>query len=63
MKALPAAPMALAMPSSRRWLEALAAWFRESSRQAASRPLFDVCTTDALVSASTRRAQYFRGDR
>ena len=63
--ALNAAPMALAMPSSRRWLEALTTWFRDSSRTMAlqSEPLFDDCTTDALARASIRRAEWLRGAR
>jgi hypothetical protein len=63
--AVNAVPMALAMPSSRRWLEALTTWFRDSSRASALQPapLFDACTTDALAHASLRRAQWLRGER
>jgi hypothetical protein len=60
-----AAPMALAMPSSRRWLEALTTWFRDSSRAMAlpPAPLFDDCSTDVLARASMRRAEWLRDAR
>jgi hypothetical protein len=63
--AMSAAPIALGMPSSRRWLEALTTWFRESGRNvpAPSAALFDACTTDALSRAAIRRAEWLRGAR
>lgn len=57
-----AAPMAVEMPSSRRWLGALTTWFRDTSRSMAApaRPLFDDCTADVMARASVRRAQALR---
>ena len=60
MKAtLNAVPLvALELGSSRRWLEALTVWFRESSRREAA--LFDEASTDVFHRAARARAAVLR---
>jgi hypothetical protein len=59
--ALTTAPVALAMPQGRGWLEALGQWLREPAGQVPAAPLFDAMTTDALRIAASARAAWLRG--